>query len=63
MNVKDNFKPHRSHKMTPWESTIVTLGSTSQFGEFRKCENCEAEEAKSVSGHKAHDALAQPCTP
>jgi len=54
-------KPHPSHKMTKWESTIVTLISTSRFGEIRKCKNCGAEEARTVCGHAMHDELRVSC--
>lgn len=52
---------HPTHKMTEWRSTIVTLISTSRFGEIRKCSDCGAEEAKTVCGHAMHDELKQPC--
>jgi hypothetical protein len=47
--------------MTEWESTIVTIISTSRFGEIRECTTCGAEEARTVSGHVAHDELNSKC--
>jgi hypothetical protein len=63
MHVEKDFKPHKSHKMSKWRGTIVTLipGGTSRFGEFRDCEKCGAEEAKTVSGHQAHEELKSVC--
>jgi hypothetical protein len=61
LQVGDGFKPHPSHKMTEWESTVVTLIDTPRFGKLRRCEYCKAEEAESVSGHRAHLGLAEPC--
>lgn len=56
-------EPHPSHKMTEWESTIVTLISTSRFGEIRECENCGGEHARTVAGEAMHDELKYPCQP
>jgi hypothetical protein len=61
MHVDKDFKPHPSHEMGPWRSSIVTLVATARFGEIRVCRGCEAEEAKSGSGHAAHEELALPC--
>ena len=52
---------HPTHKMSEWKSTIVTLVATPRFGKLRKCEYCEAEEAKTVSGHEMHDELKYKC--
>lgn len=52
---------HPSHDMTEWEETIVTLNSTSRFGQLRKCKKCEAEQAKTVAGEGTHDELYEPC--
>jgi hypothetical protein len=61
MHVGDDFQPHPSHEMGPWESSIVTIVATARFGSIRKCEHCGAEEAKTVCGHAAHDELAVEC--
>lgn len=52
---------HESHKMTPWESTIVTLISTPRFGQIRRCEKCKAEHAKTASGEDCHHELIAKC--
>jgi hypothetical protein len=57
----DNWQPHPTHVMTDWKSTIVTIIATARFGELRMCKNCEAEEARTVSGHACHDELKEPC--
>jgi len=54
-------EPHPSHEMTEWESTIVTIISTSRFGKFRKCKNCGAEQAETVAGKAMHEELKNPC--
>ncbi len=59
--MRPEYHPHPSHKMTPWKDTIVTLVSTSRFGQFRMCELCEAEEAKTAAGQAHHPELDQPC--
>lgn len=59
--MKTKHKPHPSHKMVKWESTIVTLVSTPHFGSLRRCKNCEAEHAVTVSGEGIHDELLKPC--
>lgn len=56
-----NFIPHSSHEMTEWESTIVTLISTSRFGDIRKCKHCEAEHARTAAGEAHHDELEVKC--
>ena len=53
--------PHRSHNMTDWKSTIVTLISTSRFGELRECRNCGGEHAFTVAGEAMHVELTRPC--
>ena len=62
MNVDKDFKPHESHDMTEWENTIVTISSTSRFGDIRECKKCTAEEARTVCGHAAHNELSKPCS-
>lgn len=57
----DKYEPHPSHDMGPWEGTIVTLIATSRFGSIRKCQNCEAEHAKTAAGEAHHPELDQPC--
>ena len=57
MNVNDKWKPHRTQEMTKWESSIITLIATARFGQIRQCVHCEAEEAKTACGHKAHEEL------
>jgi hypothetical protein len=56
------IKIHESHKMTEWEETIVTLISTPRFGQIRRCENCDAEQAKTVCGEDYHDSLLHKCS-
>lgn len=58
--MKD-FEPHPSHKMSNWESTIVTISVTPRFGKIRKCLNCEAEHAKTGTGQAHHNELAHEC--
>ena len=53
--------PYKSHEMTDWRSTIVTLVSTSRFGQIRSCKNCGAEQAKTVSGADSHPEIFKPC--
>lgn len=60
--MKTKYTPHPSHDMTDWESTIVTLVSTSRFGEIRRCKNCDAEHAITVAGEGIHPELLVPCT-
>jgi hypothetical protein len=55
------YEPHPSHKMTPWESTIITLIDTPRFGRTRKCSECGAEQAETVAGKAMHDELRLPC--
>lgn len=55
------YKPHKSHKMTEWRSTIVTLLETSRFGSIRECEVCEAEHAQTACGEAHHPELDRPC--
>lgn len=50
-----------SHEMGDWESSIVTILSTSRFGEVRACKHCDAEHAKSVSGEAIDPALTMRC--
>ena len=54
-------KIHKSHKMTKWRSTIVTLIATSRFGKIRECELCGAEEAETSAGRAMHDELKAKC--
>jgi len=56
-------EPHPTHEMTEWRGAIVTLISTSRFGEIRTCKNCEAEHARTVAGEAMHDELKYPCCP
>lgn len=59
--VKTKQTPHPSHDMTEWESTIVTIIETPRFGMFRKCKNCEAEQAVTAAGEGFHAELKYPC--
>lgn len=52
---------HPSHDMTDWESSIVTLNSTSRFGTIRECKHCCAEHVKTAAGEGMHDELLEPC--
>ncbi len=61
-SVKTKQTPHPSHKMSEWESTIVTLVSTSRFGSIRRCEYCDGEQAVTVAGEGMHDELKRQCT-
>lgn len=54
-------EPHSSHEMTAWESSIVTLSSTSRFGEIRECVRCEHQQARTVCGEDMHAELLEPC--
>lgn len=54
-------KIHPSHKMTAWRSTIVTLISTSRFGEIRNCKKCGGEQARTVAGSGTHPELLVKC--
>jgi hypothetical protein len=56
-----NKEVHPSHKMTRWESTIVTLVSTSRFGQIRKCKKCGGEQAATSAGSATHDELKVKC--
>ena len=59
--MKDKHTPHPSHEMTEWESTIVTLISTSRFGQIRRCKKCEGEHAKTAAGEAMHEELREKC--
>lgn len=61
MYVGKDFEPHPSHVMTEWRGAVVTIIETSRFGSIRECQNCGAEEAKTVCGHAAHDELELSC--
>lgn len=52
---------HKSHKMTKWRDTIVTLIATSRFGRIRNCVYCNAEHAKTAAGEAMHDELKVKC--
>ena len=52
---------HESHKMSEWESAIVTLVSTPRFGQIRFCLDCGAEHGKTVAGEALEDELLKPC--
>lgn len=54
-------EPHPSHAMGPWEGSIVTIISTSRFGEVRECSHCGGEQARTAAGQAMHDELALPC--
>ncbi len=51
----------KSHEMSEWESAIVTFFSTSRFGSIRRCNNCDAEHAKTVCVEQMHSELRVPC--
>jgi hypothetical protein len=53
--------PHPSHEMTEWESSIVTLSSTSRFGQIRMCKKCDAEHARTAAGEAMFSELKEPC--
>jgi hypothetical protein len=54
-------KIHESHKMGPWRGTVITLISTSRFGEIRVCLICGAEHARTACGEDYHDELMLKC--
>ena len=53
---------HRSHKMTPWRDSIITIISTPRFGEVRTCKKCGGEQAKTVTGTHTMPELRLPCS-
>jgi hypothetical protein len=53
--------PDKSHRMTKWEHTIVTIISTPRFGKFRKCKKCEAQQALTAAGYGSDDELQSKC--
>jgi hypothetical protein len=55
-------EPHSSHKMSEWESAIVTIIVISRFGSIRRCINCGAEQVETAAGHSHHAALTLPCS-
>lgn len=61
MNENLNKIIHSSHEMTEWRSTIVTIISTSRFGEIRTCGKCGGEQARTVAGSGTHDILKIKC--
>lgn len=65
MFVKEDWKPHPSHRMGEWRSTLVAAheGATPRFGKLRECEDCDAEECLGGGAgfHAAHEELADPC--
>ena len=52
---------HKSHSMTKWKHTIVTIIDTSRFGRFRECKKCGAEQATTVAGDAMHPELKYKC--
>lgn len=52
---------HPSHKMTRWESSIVTLLETSRFGIIRRCKKCDGEQAMTAAGRGTHPELSHEC--
>ena len=53
--------PHKSHVMTPWQKTIVTITATPRFGKKCKCENCGAAHIKDGFSQVHDSELAEPC--
>lgn len=54
---------HKSHKMTKWRDTVVTIIDTPRFGRLRACKNCGHEQAETVTGRHTQQALREPCKP
>lgn len=54
--------PHKSHRMTKWEGSIVTIISTPRFGRIRRCKKCLAEQVETAAGKAMHEELKHPCT-
>ena len=59
MRVK-RVKPHPSHKMSKWETTILAPSGTERFYRIRHCTKCHEEEWKG-NGHFLH-GLGKPCS-
>ena len=57
----ESFEPDRSHDMTEWENTIVTILSTPRFGRFRKCRKCGGEQAETAAGEGVWSELKVRC--
>jgi len=57
--VDDDWKPHASHVMTEWHSTILSMASNDRFGDIRECQNCHGEEARAggAGSHVRHYEL------
>lgn len=52
---------HPSHRMTPWESTIITITCTPRFGRIRECRRCGIEQAETVTGRHTNGPLTEKC--
>lgn len=59
--VVNKIHAHKTHDMTPWRSSIVTLSATPRFGRLRECRNCGGEHAITIAGEKMHDVLYSKC--
>lgn len=58
---KLNAEIHKTHNMTRWRQTIVTLACTPRFGKIRMCRKCEHEQAVTVGGTGTHNELSAKC--
>ena len=52
---------NKSHRMSRWESSIVTITSTARFGLIRECKLCGYEQAHTATGTHTHDELKEKC--
>ena len=55
-------KPHRSHKMTPWESEVLRSYQGPAIYQARQCEFCHGIQAKNDRMTLMHDRLRKRCT-
>lgn len=60
MSARD-WKPHPSHRMKPWRSTVVTIIETPRFGLHCACTECGGEAAETVAGADHHPELDRVC--
>lgn len=54
-------EPHQSHEMSEWESSPVTILTTTRFSDWRECKRCGGEQARTAAGAAMDDELALPC--
>lgn len=52
--------PHRTHRMTRWETAVRAPAGTPRFYRVRSCKRCGEEEAIHVAGH-FRGGLDKPC--